>query len=82
MSTWHLHTGTWWMVQWCFDGWISFGIHIDFRTRTAAKAGIKYGPYVDLHLGCLIVSVGRNPKYSGELDCSSSVGRGGIRGDG
>ena len=69
---WHLHHGSWWMIQWSFDGWFSLGIHIEPRKLP------RYGPYVDLHLGCCIVSVGRNPAYSGEFQRSVSVSRGGL----
>lgn len=67
---WHRYYGKWWMVQWAFDGWISFGIHIDFRHR---KRGFTYGPYVDLHLGMIILSLGWHPVYAGELDLKTSV---------
>lgn len=79
MSQWHLRHGSWWMLQWAFDGWLSLGVHFDFRTRHLDD-GQVYGPYVDVHLGCLIVSVGRNPAYSGSIEHLTSVGRGGLRG--
>jgi hypothetical protein len=79
MSAWNLRHGRWWMVQWAFDGWLSFGIHIDFRTRVNSLCECRYGPYVDLHLGCCIVSIGRNPVYTGDLESSTSVSRGGRR---
>ncbi len=66
------------MVQACWDGWISLGIHIDWRSRRTAS-GQRYGPYVDMHLLCVIVSIGVNPVYSGEIDTVSSVSRGGLR---
>ena len=66
------------MAQACFDGWVSLGIHIDLRRRATASCR-RYGPYIDLHLGCLIVSLGRNPAYSGEIDAAASVSRGGLR---
>ena len=75
---WHQRCASWWMVQASFDGWVSLGIHIDLRRRRAAN-GRRYGPYVDLHLGCVIVSLGVNPAYSGEIGAASSVSRGGLR---
>lgn len=69
------------MVQWAVDGWVSLGVHVDFRRRVNAVNGERFGPYVDLHLGVLILSVGVNPLYSGELDSTVSVSRGGERAD-
>jgi hypothetical protein len=69
---WHRRYGDWWMVQWELDGWISLGIHIDFRHHRGIN-GHTYGPYVDLHLGVLILSLGRHPVYAGELDLKTSV---------
>lgn len=84
--TWHLKHGPWWAVQWCRDGWYSLGIHLETKTRTTWRGPdhepVPYGPYVDLHVGWLILSVGRNPAYAGELEASTSVSRGGIRSGG
>ena len=66
------------MFQWCLDWWFSVGMHVELKTRVNAQNGKKFGPYVDLHLGCVILSLGRNPVYSGELECSTSTSRGGI----
>ena len=78
MSAWNLHHGSWWMIQWSFDGWFSIGLHVDFRKRINSTSNAPYGPYIDIHLGCFILSVGRNPAHSGELDRIISVGRGGL----
>lgn len=67
------------MIQWAFDGWLSFGVHLDFRYRENEQR--SYGPYIDLHMGLLILSLGYHPVYSGELDLRSSVSRGGLNGD-
>ena len=67
------------MIQWQVNGWFSLGTHLDWRRRRTARDGIRYGPYVDFHLGVLIISLGVNPVYSGELDSSVNVGRGGLR---
>ena len=67
------------MAQWCFDGWFSLGIHIDPRCRRVGSTGERYAPYIDLHLGCFILSFGVHPHLSGELDTKCSVARGGLR---
>lgn len=67
------------MVQWCLGGWLSLGIHIDFKTRYTGIPPVAYGPYVDLHLIVAILSLGRNPRYSGDIQTNCSVSRGGIR---
>lgn len=77
MRQWHLRHGSWWMVQWCLDGWLSLGIHVDFKRRVTGD-GARYGPYVDVHLGVVVVSVGVNPKMSGDLESGVSVSRGGV----
>lgn len=68
------------MVQWISHEyrWWSFGLHVDFARRTNATTGKRYGPYVDLHLGIAIISVGVNPAHSGELEKVISIGRGGL----
>jgi hypothetical protein len=75
---WNIIYGKYWMVQWCFDGWYSLGIHIDTRVRHVGKTGERFGPYIDLHLICFIVSLGINPILSSALDTQCSVARGGI----
>jgi hypothetical protein len=60
------------MVQWAWDGWFSLGIHIDFRHRKRGD-GLAYGPYVDFHFGWVIVSLGLNPVYAGEIELKTSV---------
>lgn len=71
--------GSWWAFQWSWDGWLSLGIHLDFRARVESGTGVRYGPYVDFHVGWCILSLGVNPIYSGDLDLASSVARGGKR---
>jgi len=77
-EVWHLRYGSWWMVQASFSGWLSLGVHVDVRRRHT-NSGLRYGPYIDLHLGCVILSFGVNPAYSGEIEAACSVGRGGLR---
>lgn len=69
---WHRRYGNWWMVQWALDGWLSFGVHLDFRHRRRGD-GLTYGPYIDLHLGVVILSLGLRPIYAGEIDLRNSV---------
>ena len=76
MSKWHCRYGDWWMVQVVWDGWVSLGIHVDFKHRTDSF-GHSFGPYVDLHLGIVIVSLGWHPAFSTDLERVSSVSRGG-----
>ncbi len=62
-----------WLRGLPFDGWIDFGgVHVDFRHRRG-PAGKTYGPYIDLHLGVLILSLGWHPVYAGDLDLRTSV---------
>lgn len=63
---------------WCF---LSFGVHVEVRWWMHTNSGIPYGPYADIHLPCLIVSVGRNPIYSGEFELLTSYSRGGVSGN-
>lgn len=49
--------GPWWAVQLYRGAYVSLGLHLDFRR-----------PYVDLHLGWIIVSIGRNPVVTNERD--------------
>jgi hypothetical protein len=72
MAKWEIRHGRWWMLQWSINGWLSLGIHVDFRKRST------YGPYVDLHLGWVIVSVGRNPVMTNSLEMKTSTCRGGV----
>ena len=64
------------MIQWSFDSWISFGIHVDFKTRVNSKKNIPYGPYVDIHFLWFIFSFGVNPQYSNPHS-ANIIGRGG-----
>lgn len=77
LDRWYLSHGRWWMVQACFDCWFSLGIHIDLKRRTEALTGKRFGPYLDLHLGWVIISLGFNPVYSGRWHQFVSIGRGG-----
>ena len=77
LTGWHCHYGSWWMVQWACEGWVSLGLHIDWRRRLHVPSGETYGPYLDLHVGCCIVSVGHNPSRSSAFELKAGVGRGG-----
>jgi hypothetical protein len=52
---WGVAWGRWWMIQYSLDGTFSLGLHIDPVRREA------YGPYLDLHLVALAISLGRRP---------------------
>lgn len=71
--------GSWWAVQWGWDRVSSLGIHVEFRARVTNE-GVRYGPYLDLHVPGAVISVGVNPIYAGELDLIQSYSRGGLRG--
>ena len=60
MAGWNSRHGSWWAIHWQVDGWASLGLHVDLKRRITAE-GERYGPYVDLHLGPVIASVGVNP---------------------
>jgi hypothetical protein len=60
MRRWGVKYGVWWMLQWAFDGTLSLGIHIDPRTRPWV-GDLRYGPYVDVHLGFCALSLGYHP---------------------
>lgn len=49
--------GPWWAVQLYVGRYVSLGVHVDFAR-----------PYVDLHLGWLIVSIGREPYRTNRVD--------------
>lgn len=74
---WGIASGRLWAVQYVLDGWLSLGIHLDLKHRRT-DAGRSYGPYVDLHLGVVVVSLGWNPAYSGDLERAISASRGGL----
>lgn len=80
LAGWHLHHGTFWMVQWQLDGWASFGVHLDLKHRIKSAdphAGQSYGPYMDIHFFIVIVSVGWRPYLSSEAG-RLAIGRGGL----
>lgn len=72
---WHMYHGKYWMIQYCWDKWLSFGVHIDFKKRFTGKTKERYGPYIDIHFLWFIFSFGINPEKS--TDYPYSVGRGG-----
>jgi hypothetical protein len=80
MLLWGYRYGKWWSIQWSLDRVFSLGFHFDMRRRIT-NSGEKYGPYLDIHLPCLIISLGVNPIYSGAIDLLFSYSRGGIDGN-
>jgi hypothetical protein len=82
---WNVRYGLLWMLQWQLAGWVSLGIHLELATRRASGGpfeGLSYGPYLDLHLGVVIVSVGWRPFLSGEVWTLSGAARGGVNAEG
>jgi hypothetical protein len=63
MAMWHIHSGKYWMIQWCIDWWISIGVHIDLKRRYTGKNKTPYGPYAELHFLFFIISFGYQPYY-------------------
>ena len=72
MARWHIRYGTFWAIQWSFDWWLSLGIHADLRHRGA------FGPYIDVHVGPAIISLGRHPVFTDKEEAKLSFSRGGI----
>lgn len=70
-----MHYGRWWAVQWSIDRTLSIGVHIEPRTRHC-NDGTPFGPYLDVHLPGVTLSLGRNPIYAGD-EVSRSDTRGG-----
>jgi hypothetical protein len=81
MAKWRCRYGSWWMVQVIWDGWLSLGVHLDLKRRHDAF-GHTFGPYVDLHLGVVILSFGWHPYLSGDLERALGIARGGASVDG
>ncbi len=77
LTPWGIRFGSWWAVQWRFDGCLSLGIHVEFRVNIKGDGG-TFGPYVDLHFLNVILSLGNNPAYSTDLERVISVSRGGL----
>lgn len=71
--------GRWWAVQWGRSR-LEVGVHLEPRRRVT-NSGVRFGPYVDVHLPFVTVSAGRNPIYAGDADLHSSTSRGGMNGD-
>lgn len=74
---WLLAWGRWWSVYAALDHTFSLGVHIEPRRRAHAVAG-SYGPYLDIHLPMLCISVGNRPVYAGSLDAQRAFARGNI----
>lgn len=59
-------------VQWSLDGTLSLGLHVDPRRRRSARG--PYGPYIDWHIGPLILSLGSHPARASDLPVLSGQG--------
>lgn len=66
--------GGWWLWQWALDGTLSLGVHLDPCRRTADSG--PYGPYLDLHLGVAVLSLGYHPARANGI--VALFGQGGI----
>jgi hypothetical protein len=69
---WYLAWGSWWSVVFALDRTFSFGVHVEPRRLH------NRGPYVDVHLPALCVSLGRWPVYQGSLESQRAYARGGL----
>ena len=79
-NNWYMWYRHYWMFQFCLGGWISFGIHIDWTRRYVYGKKTRenaYGPYIDIHFLCCILSLGYYPVRSTTYPIYGSVGRGG-----
>lgn len=73
-ARWGICYGNWWLVQYAFDGTLSLGLHIDPLRRIGDHG--PYGPYLDLHFGPIVLSLGYHPARAGGL--VALFGQGGI----
>lgn len=74
MKSWGIHHGRWWLLQWSLDGTLSFGIHLDPCCRISDTG--RYGPYIDLHFGPAVLSLGYRPARASGL--VTLLGQGGV----
>ena len=58
-TRWRIWYGRWWMVQYVLDWTFSLGLHIDPMRR--GQDDHAYGPYLDLHLVFVNISLGNHP---------------------
>lgn len=72
---WHKY-GSWWAIQYGLER-IEIGVHVEPFTKVT-NSGVKYGPYIDIHLPFVTLSFGRNPIYAGELHLKTAIHRGGL----
>jgi hypothetical protein len=64
---WGCRSGRFFAIQWIMDGSLSLGIHVDPLIRQWGEGPGTYGPYVDLHLGPFILSIGNRPARASAL---------------
>lgn len=74
MVRWGIRYGDWWLWQWSLDGTLSLGLHVDLCRRQGDTG--PYGPYLDLHLGPAVLSLGRHPARANGI--VALLGQGGI----
>ena len=76
MSREYIHFGKWWAVQVVPVHALSLGIHVEPRVGLTGDATV-YGPYIDLHLGPAIISLGRHPVFTPPDELDRHYSRGG-----
>lgn len=74
MKRWYAWWGPEWAIQIDFARPFAFGFHVEPRTQRTAE-GVTFGPYADLHLPFVVLSVGRNPIHAGDLDRALSYAK-------
>lgn len=72
---WFIKYGSWWGIQFSTAYAVQLGFHLELRRRKSGATG--YGPYLDIHIPCFIVSIGRHPMITGYLDSLMPSSRGG-----
>jgi len=79
VTAWHIKSGRWWMLQYSWNWWLSLGIHVDLRHHPTDTPELRpaYGPYVDLHVGPAILSLGNRPVYTAVEEAQLTTCRGG-----
>lgn len=72
--------GSWWAIQYDGNRPIALGFHVELR-RMPARPNMTYGPYIDIHVPYLIISIGRHPIYTYPDDMIRTYSRGGNPGE-
>lgn len=70
--------GSWWCIHYALDRTFALGIYVQ-PWQGMTGSGLPYGPYIDVHLPMLILSVGVNPVYANDPEFIARYGRAGLR---